>query len=68
MRFFLFFLASAMAAGPLVRVTRASVVDFGSDEGSDSIVAGVEVVGEEGEYWVWDILREFKHHGVDKGK
>ena len=37
-RFFLFFRAStAEAAGPLVRDTRASVVDLGSAEGSDSI-------------------------------
>ena len=48
MRFFLFFLASAMAAGPLDKIMRASVVDFGSVEGSEGIVADVEVVLGEG--------------------
>lgn len=48
MRFFLFFFASAVAAGPLVRFMRASVVDFGSVEGSEGIVARVGVVLEEG--------------------
>lgn len=38
MRFFLFFLASATAAGPLDKFTRASVVDLGIAGGSEGIV------------------------------
>lgn len=42
--FFLFFLASALAAGPLARVMCVSVVDFGIAEGSkDIVVRGMEV-------------------------
>ena len=37
-RFFLFFLASAIAAGLLVRVAHASDVDLGMAEGSEGIV------------------------------
>lgn len=45
MRFFLFFLASAVAAGPLDRDMCASVVDLGIVDGSAGIVAlGLEMV------------------------
>ena len=42
--FFLFFLASVLAAGPLTRVMCVSAADFGIAEGSkDIVVRGMEV-------------------------
>lgn len=48
MHFFLFFLASAAAAGPLDKLIHASIIDLGTAEGSEGIASFSRGVG------VWD--------------